>query len=124
MSVINRNAPVVVADPGCDPGEPVAVEQFITDVLRRAHQTAAAVDDPDEARAILRVAQLFADDFVALVTAHIDEGYFAADGGIELVLLLGGSSLALALTGPGRFSADAALDLPRHSGQPAPGLGT
>jgi uncharacterized membrane protein YphA (DoxX/SURF4 family) len=57
---------------------------------------------------------LAVDMLVALVTAHIDEGFFAADGGIELVLLLGGASLALALTGPGRFSADAALDLPRY----------
>jgi putative oxidoreductase len=53
------------------------------------------------------------DMFVALVTAHIDEGFFAADGGIELVLLLGGASLAVLLTGAARFSADAALDLPR-----------
>jgi putative oxidoreductase len=45
--------------------------------------------------------------------AHIDEGFFAADGGLELVLLLGGASLAVVLTGPGRFSADAVLDLPR-----------
>jgi uncharacterized membrane protein YphA (DoxX/SURF4 family) len=43
---------------------------------------------------------------VALVTAHIDEGFFATDGGIELVLLLGGESVALALTSAGRFSAD------------------
>jgi putative oxidoreductase len=45
--------------------------------------------------------------------AHIDEGFFAADGGLELVLLLGGAGLAVVLTGPGRFSADAVLDLPR-----------
>jgi putative oxidoreductase len=57
---------------------------------------------------------LAGDMSVALVTQHIDEGFFAADGGIELVLLLGGASVALALTGAGRFSADAALDLPRH----------
>ena len=57
---------------------------------------------------------LAVDMTVALVTAHMDEGFFAADGGIELVLLLGGASLALALTGPGRVSADAALDLPRY----------
>jgi putative oxidoreductase len=56
---------------------------------------------------------LAVDMLVALVTAHIDEGFFAADGGIELVLLLGGASLAVVLTGAGRFSADAALDLPR-----------
>jgi putative oxidoreductase len=59
-------------------------------------------------------AALAVDMLVALVTAHIDAGFFAADGGIELVLLLGGASLAVVLTGAGRFSADAALDLPRH----------
>jgi putative oxidoreductase len=57
-------------------------------------------------------AALAGDMLVALVTAHIDEGFFATDG-IELVLLLGGASLAVVLTGPGRFSADAVLDLPR-----------
>jgi hypothetical protein len=62
MSVINTNAPVVVADPGCDTAEPVAVDQFITGVLRRAHRSAEAVHDPDQARAILHVALLFADD--------------------------------------------------------------
>jgi hypothetical protein len=60
-------------------------------------------------------AALAVDMFVALVTAHIAEGFFAADGGIELVLLLGGASLAVVLTGAGRFSAaDAALDLPQQ----------
>lgn len=59
-------------------------------------------------------AALALDMLVALVTAHIDEGFFTADGGIELALLLGSASLALTLTAPGRFSADAALDLPRH----------
>jgi putative oxidoreductase len=59
-------------------------------------------------------AALAVDMLVALVTAHIDEGFFAADGGIELVLLLGGASLAVVLTGAGRFSADAALHLPRY----------
>ena len=57
---------------------------------------------------------LAVDMLVALGTAHIDAGFFAADGGIELVLLLGGASLALALTGAGRWSAEAALGLPRH----------
>jgi putative oxidoreductase len=59
-------------------------------------------------------AALALDMLVALVTAHIDKGFFAADGGIELALLLGSASLALTLTGPGRVSADAALDFPRH----------
>jgi putative oxidoreductase len=58
-------------------------------------------------------AALAGDMLVALVRAHIDEGFFATDGGIELVLLLGGASLAVVLTGPGRISADAVLDLPR-----------
>jgi putative oxidoreductase len=57
---------------------------------------------------------LAGDMFVALVTAHIGEGFFAADGGAELVLLLGGASLTLALTGAGRFSADANLGLTRY----------
>ena len=59
---------------------------------------------------------LAVDMLVALVTAHIDAGFFAASGGIELVLLPGGASLALALTGPGRWSAEAALGPPRHWG--------
>ena len=37
------------------------------------------------------------------------------DAGL-LVLLLGGASVALTLTGAGRFSADAALHLPGHLG--------
>jgi hypothetical protein len=45
-----------------DASEPVPVDQYIADVLRRAHQTAEAVDEPDEARAILHVAQLFAQE--------------------------------------------------------------
>jgi putative oxidoreductase len=61
-------------------------------------------------------AALAVDMVVALVTAHIDAGFFAADGGIELVLLTGGASLALALTGAGRWSAEAALGLPPHWG--------
>jgi putative oxidoreductase len=44
---------------------------------------------------------LAGDMFVALVTDHIHHGFFAADGGIELVLLLGGASAVLALTGAG-----------------------
>jgi putative oxidoreductase len=59
---------------------------------------------------------LAGDMLVALITAHIDAGFFAADGGIELVLLLGGASLALALTGAGRWSAGAALGLRRRRG--------
>jgi hypothetical protein len=71
MPVIDTNAPAVVAD------------QFIADVLRRAHQTAEAAGAPDEERMILRVAHLFADDlattdprfdrlrFIEAITEHV-----------------------------------------------------
>lgn len=49
------------------------------------------------------------DMVVAWLTAHTGSGFFVADGGPELVMLLGAGSLALALVGPGRFSLDAAL---------------
>ena len=42
-----------------------AVDQFVARVLRRAHQTAEARDEPIEARAILGVARLFADELTA-----------------------------------------------------------
>jgi hypothetical protein len=41
------------------PAEPGAIEQFIAHVLCRAHRAAHA--EPNEARAIFHVAQLFAD---------------------------------------------------------------
>jgi putative oxidoreductase len=49
---------------------------------------------------------LAGDMFVALVTEHIGDGLF--------VLVLGGASLALALTGAGRFSIDSAFDVTRR----------
>jgi putative oxidoreductase len=52
---------------------------------------------------------LAGDMLVALVTTHIGHGFFASDGGFELVLLLGGASLAVVFTGAGRFSVDAAV---------------
>ena len=55
MSVFTASESTVVT-------APAAVDQYIADVLRRAHQTAEAFDEPDEARAILHVAQLFADE--------------------------------------------------------------
>ena len=44
---------------------PEAVDQFIARVLRRAHQTARALDASDEARTILYLAQSFADELAA-----------------------------------------------------------
>jgi putative oxidoreductase len=48
---------------------------------------------------------------VAALTVHIDKGFFAADGGYELVLLLGVASFAIFVAGAGRFSVDATLRL-------------
>jgi putative oxidoreductase len=62
----------------------------------------------------LVAAALAIDMLVALLTTHIDQGFFAADGGMELVLLLGVASLAIALAGPGRFSIDAVSGLGRQ----------
>jgi hypothetical protein len=42
-----------------------AVEQFVARVLRRAHESAEARNAPNEARAILDVAHLFADELTA-----------------------------------------------------------
>ncbi|MFN8215156.1 MAG: DoxX family protein [Solirubrobacterales bacterium] len=62
---------------------------------------------------------LAGDMLVALLTAHIADGFFVNAGGGEFVIVLGGASLALALTGAGRFSVDAALDLERRLEQQA-----
>jgi hypothetical protein len=43
-------------------GDPEAVDQLIARVLRQAHDTAEVMHAPNEARAILNVAHLFADE--------------------------------------------------------------
>jgi putative oxidoreductase len=48
---------------------------------------------------------------VAAVSAHLRNGLWAQNGGYEMALLYGALAAALALTGPGAFSADAALGL-------------
>ncbi len=50
---------------------------------------------------------LAVDMVVAGLLAHTTAGFFAQDGGFEYVLVLAVASLAVALTGPGRFSIDA-----------------
>jgi hypothetical protein len=45
---------------------PETVDEMIARVLHRAHQTAEAHDAPDEARAILYLAQSFADELATL----------------------------------------------------------
>jgi hypothetical protein len=46
-------------------GDEEAVDQFVARVLRRAHESAEARNAPNEARAILEVAHLFADELIA-----------------------------------------------------------
>ena len=46
-----------------------ALDQFVARVLRRAHESAEARNAPNEARAILGVAHLFADE---LTSRHPD----------------------------------------------------
>jgi hypothetical protein len=43
-------------------GDPAGVEQWIARVLGRAHRTAETLNAPSEARAILHVAESFADE--------------------------------------------------------------
>ena len=43
-------------------GEPLTIEQFIAGVLRRALQTVEPLRETGEARTIVRVAHLFAED--------------------------------------------------------------
>ncbi|HEU4881916.1 MAG TPA: DoxX family protein [Longimicrobium sp.] len=48
---------------------------------------------------------------VAAVSAHLRNGLWAQNGGYEMALLYGAAAFGLALTGPGAYSADAALGL-------------
>ena len=48
---------------------------------------------------------------VAAVSVHWQHGLFASSNGIEVPLLYGAAGLALALTGPGRYSIDGLLGL-------------
>jgi putative oxidoreductase len=46
-----------------------------------------------------------------MLTVHRNAGFFAMTNGVELPLLYTAGAVALALTGPGRFSLDALLGL-------------
>ena len=52
---------------------------------------------------------LAADVLVAMFLVHLPNGFYAMDGGVELVLVLAAAALALALTGPGALAVDNAL---------------
>ena len=94
MSAISTHAPILVADRNRHTNDsdtiadaliqedPVAVERLIAHVLCRAHRTAEALSAPNEARAILHVAQSFADD-LAIADPKFDRLRFiqtATDG--------------------------------------------
>jgi putative oxidoreductase len=57
---------------------------------------------------------LAGDMLVAGLTQHASKGFFAADGGYELVLLLGVASLAIVVAGAGRLSVDGTLRIPER----------
>jgi hypothetical protein len=59
-------------------GDPEAVDQFVARVLRRAHESAEARNAPNEARAILGVAHLFADELTAGHPGFDRHGFVAA----------------------------------------------
>jgi putative oxidoreductase len=48
---------------------------------------------------------------VAIATVHLPNGFFNSSGGYEFNLLIAAAAIALAVTGPGAFSIDNALDL-------------
>ena len=64
--------------PALAEGDPEAVDQFVARVLRRAHESAEARNEPNEARAILGVAHLFADELTANHPGFDRLGFVAA----------------------------------------------
>jgi len=60
LSVVSRSMDHALVE-----GDSEAVDQFVARVLRRAHQSAEARNAVNEARAILGVAHLFADELIA-----------------------------------------------------------
>jgi hypothetical protein len=65
VSADNRSVVGRYMDHALVADDPEAVDRFVARVLRRAHQSAEARNAPDEARAILGVAHLFADELTA-----------------------------------------------------------
>ena len=59
-------------------GGPEAVDQFVARVLRRAPESAEARNAPNESRAILGVAHLFADELTASYAGFDRLGFVAA----------------------------------------------
>lgn len=70
---------------------------------------------------------LIAVMLVAIVTVHLQKGFFVTNGGYEYPLILAIAALSLAITGPGRISLDAILGIERAGfawGLAAAALGT
>ena len=59
----------------------------------------------------LAAAGLISVMFVATVTVHLQKGFFIQKGGCEYALTFATVALAVAFTGPGAISADAALGI-------------
>ena len=59
----------------------------------------------------LAAAMIIAVMLVAAVTVHLAKGFFVQQGGYEYTLVLAAGALALAFTGPGALSLDAALGI-------------
>lgn len=49
---------------------------------------------------------------VAFFFVHVEHGFFVANGGFELVLILGAAAFALVIAGGGQYSTDVAFRLP------------
>ncbi|MCC6455933.1 MAG: DoxX family protein [Caldilineaceae bacterium] len=60
-------------------------------------------------------AMLVVDMLVAIATVHLANGFFASDGGYELVLLLAAGALYFVLAGPGSLSLDTRLGLAKSA---------
>jgi hypothetical protein len=72
-SVVGRYIDQALVEDGLE-----AVDQFVARVLRRAHESAEARNAPNEARAILDVAHLFADELTASHPGFDRLGFVAA----------------------------------------------
>lgn len=97
------------------PGAQGAFAQMGVPAAQMAAPVAATLELVGGALLILGVLTRIAGAFLALemlgalFLVHISAGMFVAKGGMELVLVLAAGAAAVALVGPGRFSASGLL---------------